>query len=59
MKKKKLNSKLSVDKETIANLNLEPLSSEQTEVLQGGAGTAFTSGSSCCHATAPVYTSCA
>lgn len=59
MKKKKLNSKLSVDKETIANLNVEQLSADQTELLQGGAGTAFTSGSSCCHTTAPVYTSCA
>ncbi|KAA0988764.1 class I lanthipeptide [Dyadobacter aurulentus] len=59
MKKKKLNSKLSVDKETIANLNVEQLSSDQTELLQGGCGTHFTSGASCCHTTSPGYTSCA
>ncbi|MCF0052417.1 class I lanthipeptide [Dyadobacter sp. LJ53] len=58
MKKKKLNSKLSVDKETIANLNLEHLSSEKTELIQGGAGTAFTNGASCCHTNGSSYTSC-
>lgn len=59
MKKKTTTSKLSFDKETIANLNLEQLSVEQTELLQGGCGTHFTSGVSCCHTGGSAYTSCA
>ena len=60
MKKKTEVSKLSLDKETIARLNAEQLSNEQTQEVQGGA-TDFTSGgSSCCaDGSGSNYTSCA
>ncbi|WP_192579126.1 class I lanthipeptide [Dyadobacter aurulentus] len=54
MKKKTTTSKLSIDKETIANLNFEQLSENQTDQVQGGA-TPFTGApGSCCGG----YTSC-
>ncbi|GGC05445.1 class I lanthipeptide [Dyadobacter sediminis] len=55
MKKKSTTSRLSLDKETIANLNFEQLSAEQTNEVQGGA-TNFTAGASCCGES--TYTSC-
>ncbi|TLU89435.1 class I lanthipeptide [Dyadobacter sediminis] len=59
MKKKTETSKLSLDKETIARLNEEQLSTEQTQEVEGGA-TAFTAGSSCCGiGNTGTYTSCA
>jgi|GEM_PF-4983182 hypothetical protein len=58
MKKKTGSSKLSLDKETIAKLNEEQLSTEQTQQVEGG-GTGFTSGAgSCCDAGGGTYTSC-
>lgn len=58
MKKKSTPSRLSLDKETIAHLNVQQLSAEQADEIQGGA-TRFTGGGSCC---APEggsnYTSC-
>ena len=54
MKKKTATSKLSIDKETIANLNFEQLAEDQTNQIQGGV-TPFTGGPvSCCGG----YTSC-
>jgi hypothetical protein len=58
MKKKTGQSKLSLDKETIARLNEEQLTNEQTQEVEGGA-TAFTAGSSCCGiGNGGTYTSC-
>ncbi|KAA0988766.1 class I lanthipeptide [Dyadobacter sp. LJ53] len=58
MKKKTETSKLSLDKETIARLNEEQLSAEQTQEVDGGA-TVFTGGSSCCGiGNTGSYTSC-
>jgi hypothetical protein len=55
MKKKTTPHRLSLDKETIAHLNAEQLSVEQTEQVEGGA-TKFTGGASCCGP--DTYTSC-
>jgi len=57
MKKKSNKNRLSLDKETIAHLNLEQLLSEQANEVQGGAVTAFTAcGASCWYGN--PYTSC-
>ncbi|KAA6438897.1 hypothetical protein FEM33_15105 [Dyadobacter flavalbus] len=58
MKKKSTTSKLSIDKETIARLNLEQLSEEQAQEVEGGV-TGFTApGQSCCAGSNGTYTSC-
>ncbi|WP_192579125.1 class I lanthipeptide [Dyadobacter aurulentus] len=55
MKKKTTTSKLTIDKETVANLNFEQLSENQTVEIQGGV-TPFTGMPiSCC---GDQYTSC-
>lgn len=55
MKKKTTTSKLTIDKETVANLNFEQLSESQTVQIQGGL-TPFTGMPiSCCGV---QYTSC-
>ncbi|MFN3850377.1 MAG: class I lanthipeptide [Spirosomataceae bacterium] len=58
MKKKNASTKLSLDKETIARLNEEQLSADQTQQVEGGA-TVFTAGASCCGiGKTGTYTSC-
>jgi hypothetical protein len=60
MKKKNTNTKLSLDKETIARLNEEQLSSEQTQEVEGGATGPGDNGASCCGVgNTSTYTSCA
>lgn len=56
MKKKTTESRLSLDKETIARLNEEQLSIEQTQEVEGGA---TDQGPSCCGSgKTGTYTSC-
>ncbi|WP_337043542.1 class I lanthipeptide [Emticicia sp. 17c] len=55
MKKKITSNRLTLDKETIAQLNAEQLSAEQGQEVVGGA-TKFTGGASCCGP--DTYTSC-
>lgn len=58
MKKKNIDSKLSLDKETIARLNEEQLSTEQTQEIEGG-NTVGNGGPSCCGVgNTGTYTSC-
>lgn len=60
MKRKSEVSKLSLDKETIARLNEEQLSNEQTQELEGGATAGGDNGPSCCGVgKTSTYTSCA
>lgn len=57
MKKKVVESRLSLDKETIARLNEEQLSVEQTQEIEGGLVTS--EGASCCGSgKTGTYTSC-
>ncbi|MEO6286719.1 MAG: class I lanthipeptide [Dyadobacter sp.] len=60
MKKRDAASKLSFDKETIARLNIEQLSVDQTLEIEGGASNGGDSGPSCCgEGATSTYTSCA
>lgn len=59
MKKRNEESKLSLDKETIARLNEEQLSIEQTNALEGGATGGGNTDPSCCGiGKTGTYTSC-
>ncbi|WP_031529516.1 class I lanthipeptide [Dyadobacter crusticola] len=60
MKKRDLTSKLSFDKETIARLDIEQLSLDQTQEIEGGATNGGDNGPSCCgEGRTSTYTSCA
>ncbi|MFN3850378.1 MAG: class I lanthipeptide [Spirosomataceae bacterium] len=55
MKKKVTPNRLTLDKETISQLNAEQLNNDQGQEIMGGA-TKFTGGASCCGP--DTYTSC-